>query len=454
MLSLQKEKIIFVFVILINVLLTFYFFGLKRLLWWDETVYLSLGKSILEGRYEITSKRDTFRPFLFPLILSLGLSIDGEFLPRIIIMIFTVLSIITTYYMVRKLFNEKVGFLSILILSSFPSFIFYSNKILAEMVFLTLTPLAVTTFYLGIEKNKKFFYYSAFLTSLSIQTKYFGFLLLVIYFVYILFRKNIRIFKEREFYLASLIFFLTLTPWFAINIIYYGNLIGGILENSKIYLPLPENQPFYFFLKDSWEIFGLSIIFIPIGVFYAIKSKKNNVLLISIYALIPFLIFSLAHHKEARYLVSFLPAFSCLIGFTLQRMKEKFRTFTYGIIIIILIFGLYLGCKKIIEEEVNVDIFKEGSLFIKQITHENEYVMSESYPYLSYYADRMSGRPPKEKKNFYSLFEKYNISYIFVDLFEPGNPNYLISELRTNKFEEVKSFKSQQQRTVTIYKKL
>jgi hypothetical protein len=243
-LSLQKEKIIFVFLILINVLLTFYFFGIKRLLWWDEAVYLSLGKSILEGRYEIIPRRDVFRPFLFPFILSLGLSIDGEFLTRIIIMIFTILSIITTYFMAKKLFNEKVGFLSLLILSSFPSFIFYSNKILAEMVFLTITPLAITTFYFGVEENKKFLYFSAFLTGLSILTKYFGFLLLVIYFMYILFRKKIQIFKRREFYLSSLIFFLTLMPWFIINIIYYGNPIGGILENSEIYLPLPENQPF------------------------------------------------------------------------------------------------------------------------------------------------------------------------------------------------------------------
>jgi uncharacterized membrane protein len=80
--------------------------------------------------------------------------------------------------------------------------------------------------------------------------------------------------------------------------------------------------------------------------------------------------------------------------------------------------------------------------------------MSESYPYLSYYADRMIIRSPKDEKNFYSLLEKYNISYVFIDLAEPGNPNYLISELKTNKFEEVKSFTNQQQRTVTIYKKL
>ncbi|MDI6825688.1 MAG: glycosyltransferase family 39 protein [Candidatus Aenigmarchaeota archaeon] len=449
-----KEKLALVLVILLNILPMLYFLGIRRSLWWDEVVYFSLGKSILKGKYEIAPGRDAFRPFLFPFLLSLVLSMNGEFLVRIMIMIFTALSITTTYYMGKKLFNMQVGFLSILTLSSFPFFIFFSNKILAEMVFLTFTSLAVTTFYLGVEKNKKFLYFSAILTALSILTKYFGFLLLIIYLVYILFRKKIQIFKRGELYISFLIFGLILIPWFMINILHYGNLLGGIFENADIFLSLQENQPFYFFLINSWEIFGLSIIFIPLGIFFTIKDRKANSLLILIYALIPFLFFSSMPHKEARYLVSFFPAFSCLIGFVVQRIAKKFRVFTYGTMILILILGLYLGCKEVLKEEVDVDVLMEGSLFVKQITRENEYVMSESYPYLSYYAGRMSIRPPIDKKNFYSLFEEYNISYVFIDHLELGNPNYLLEELRTNKFEEVKSFTNQKERMVTIYRKL
>jgi len=237
-----------------------------------------------------------------------------------------------------------------------------------------------------------------------------------------------------------------------INTIYYRNPIGGIFENADIYLSSPEN-PFYFFFIDSWEIFGLSVIFIPVGIFYALKDKKNNILLILIYALIPFLFFSLMRHKEPRYLVSFFPAFSCLIAFAIQRIPRKVKTFTYGLLLITLILGLYLGCKKIADEEVDLDVLNEGSLYVKKITYTNEYLMSESYPYLSYYADRMAIRPPIVKEKFYDLIEKYNITYVFVDDAELGNPSYLLDELRTPKFEEVISF-SDPQRTVTIYKKL
>lgn len=422
-------------------------------LWWDEAVYLSLGKSILKGRYEIAPGRDTFRPVLFPFLIALSFLIDGEVLVRIMIVIFTIFSIISTHYMGKKLFNVKTGLLAALVMLSFPLFIFNSNKILAEAVFLTFSSLAITTFYLGIERNKKFLYLSAFFTGIGILTKYFGFFLLMIYFVYILFRKKIQIFKRRELYISLIIFFLTLTPWFIINTIYYRNPIGGIFENADIFLPLPENHPFYFFFTNSWEIFGLSAIFIPVGIFYALKDRKSNILLISIYALIPFAFFSFMHHKEPRYLISFFPAFSCLIAFAIQNIPKRVRTFTYGLLLVALILGLYLGCKKIAYEEVDLDVLKEGSFFIKQMTHADEYVMSESYPHLSYYADRMSIRPPIDKEKFYSLMEEYNITYVFVDDAELGNPSYLLGELRTTNFEEVKFF-SNPQRTVTIYKKL
>ena len=159
-------------------------------------------------------------------------------------------------------------------------------------------------------------------------------------------------------------------------------------------------------------------------------------------------------HKEPRYLVSFFPSFACLIGSAIQKIPKKIRTFTYGFLLISLILGFYLGFKNIAEEEVNLNVLREGSLYVKNATRANEYVMSESYPYLSYYADRVTIRPPKDKGELYRLLDNYNISYILVDMSEPGNPNYLLTELKTVKFKEMKSFTNQNNRTVTIYKKL
>jgi len=449
-----NQKLVLSVILLIDIIPLIYFLGMNQILWWDEAVYLSLGKSILNGRYEIAPRRDSFRPALFSFLIALSFLIDEEVLVRVLVCVFSMFSLITTYYMGKKLFDVKTGLLAALVMSSLPLFVFNSNKILAETIFLTFTPLAITTFYLGIERKKQYLFLSSFFTGISILTKYFGFFLVIIYLAYILFRKKIQIFKLRETYVALIILLLTLTPWFIINTIYYKNPVGGIFENADIYLPLSENYPFYFFVADTWEIFGLSVIFIPVGILYALKDKKSNIFLILIYALLPFIIFSLMRHKEPRYLVSFFPSFSCLTAFAIQRIPRRFRTLSYGLVVIVFISGLYLGCKKIADEEVDVDVLKEGSLFVGQMTDVNEYIMSESYPYLDYYANRIAIRPPKDKGKFYSLMEEYNISYVIVDNLEAGNPDYLLNELSTSKFKEVKSFMDQNHRTVTIYKKL
>jgi 4-amino-4-deoxy-L-arabinose transferase-like glycosyltransferase len=441
-------------VILVSILTVTYFLGTERGLWWDEVVYLSLGRSILRGGYGIPPNRDIFRPIVFPLLVALGFLFDGEVLIRIIVEIFSILGVLSTYYLGKKLYDTKIGLLSAFILSFSPIYIFFSQKILAETVFITLSSLALTTFYIGIEKNKKFIYISAFLTGISILTKYFGFFLLIFYLIYILLRKKISMIKEKEFYLILIILFLTLTPWFLINNLYYGNPIGGMFENADIYLPLHANEPFYFFFVNSWQIFGLTFIFIPIGLYYSIKKFDNNNLLVLIACVLPFIVFSLTQHKEIRYMTAFLPAFSCVSAYGIQNIPKKLKVYTLVLLGFLIMINFYLGSKSVAQEKIEFNALKEGSIFIKNLTSPDEYIMSESYPYLSYYADRTSIRPPKEKEDFYKLFDKHNITFVFVDVMELGNPNYILSELNTAKFEKLKSFSEWNKERVIIYRKL
>jgi len=451
--DLKKNKLVLVLLIIINILIGIYFLGIERRLWWDEVVYLALGKSILKGSYGIPPKRDVFRPIVFPLIVTSGFIFDGEILIRIFVEILSILGILGTYYLGKKLYDEKNGLLAALFLSSSPLYIFFSQKILAETIFITFSSLALATFYIGIEKNRKFIYISSFLTGISILTKYFGFFLLIFYILYIFLRKKVYIMKEKKFYLSLVILFLTLTPWIMINIFYYGNPIGGIFENADIYLPLTKNEPFYFFLVNSWQIFGLIFIFIPIGLYYSIKKFNSNNLLILIASVLPFIIFSLIQHKELRYMIVFLPVFSCISAYGFQNTFKKINFSGFILIAFLVIISFYFGFTLVNQEKVEFDPLKEGSFFIKNLTSSNEYIMSESYPYLSYYADRISIRPPEEKKDFYNFFQKYNITFVFIDTMEEGNPNYLQKELNTTKFEKVKSFSEFDKERVIIYKK-
>jgi hypothetical protein len=136
------------------------------------------------------------------------------------------------------------------------------------------------------------------------------------------------------------------------------------------------------------------------------------------------------------------------------RKIKNYKILVIPILMFFMIQGFFLGYQNIKENKDNGAVLKEGCLFLKGITSPDKNVMSESYPYVIYYADRITVRPPKDKKIFYSLIEGYNIKYILIDLSEPGNPDYLLNELNMSKFEKIKSFLEFGKERVIIYRKL
>ncbi len=231
----KENRLVLALLVLLNILIWIYFLGIDKRMWWDEAVYLSLGKGILKGNYGIPPNRDVFRPIIFPILMVLGFLLDGEILIRLIVEVFSILSILGAYYLGKKLYDEKVGLLSAFLLCSSPLYIFFSQKILTETVFITFSSLALATFYIGIEKDRKFIYISAFLTGISILTKYFGSFLLIFYLIYILLRKKMSLIKEKEFYFSLIILFLTLTRKLMANIWinFYFHSYRFVLFNKK-----------------------------------------------------------------------------------------------------------------------------------------------------------------------------------------------------------------------------
>jgi hypothetical protein len=97
---------------------------------------------------------------------------------------------------------------------------------------------------------------------------------------------------------------------------------------------------------------------------------------------------------------------------------------------------------------------KEGALFLRQVTSEDEVVMSESYPWVSWYSQRPVIRPPESVDEFYQLIEEYDVRYTLVHVFEPGNPAYLMEELQSPGFEEVEAWQEWGRKAVVIYRRV
>jgi 4-amino-4-deoxy-L-arabinose transferase-like glycosyltransferase len=329
--------------------------------------------------------------------------------------------------------------------------------VLAESTFITFFSLALATFYLGVKKKEKYLLLSGFFTGLATLTKYHGFYLLIIYLSYILLTKKFKIFKRSESFFAALIFLITLTPIFLIGLTYYHNPIGGILENMKIFSSSPE-EPVYFYIINLFHIFNLPLIFILFGLFFSFKEMRDQDILFLISCIVPPFLLSLTSHKELRYFALFLPAFACMSGkgiLNLLKFNEKYRRILFIISIIIFFSSFWQGCQDVVNGSAAGESLKFGALALKNLTRPEEIVMSESYPHVNYYAERIAIRPPPKKDEFYVLFDKYNITYVLVYIFERGNPSYLLQELNNSKnFEEVGYFYEWGKKATIIYKKV
>jgi 4-amino-4-deoxy-L-arabinose transferase-like glycosyltransferase len=443
--------LILAILLLINTIPRLFFLGTNSL-WWDETVYLSLGKNILEGKYKINLNEESFRSPFLPFLVATSFLVDGEmFVKLILIIVFTNTGIIATYYLGKTLYDKEIGCLASAFIASFPLYIFFGQKILTETIFVTFSTLALMFFYLGIEKSRKYLYLCGVFSGLSFLTKYFGMFLWIFYLLYILFRKKLELIFEKETWVGVLLFLLTISPWAFLGVINYKNPVGGMIENIEIFSSA-SHQPFHFFFINAHLMFGFSILLVPIALYFFSKEKNKPGILLLISTIVPLLIFSFAHHKEARYLISFAPSFAVSMAYVIKRMKKKTRTLAILLVIFFILQGFFTGYNRIYENKDSSLALKLGALFLRNLTKPDEFVMSESYPYINYYAERISIRPPRNKETFYNYLKKYNITYVLVYVFEPGNPDYLLEELNTNKFEEISWFSQWNQKAVVIYK--
>ena len=102
-----KENWIFLGILLFALIIRIYYFSITngQPLWWDECEYLNMARVFASGG-EYTF--GPVRPILFSLISSLFLIIvKGEILPRLLILAFSLASVIGMYYFGKEIYDKK-----------------------------------------------------------------------------------------------------------------------------------------------------------------------------------------------------------------------------------------------------------------------------------------------------------------------------------------------------------
>ena len=319
--------------------------------------------------------------------------------------VFGSLTLIFSYLIFRKLFDEKISFYAILFLTFIPIHIDYSVFGYVEA---TLTFFVVLSFYFALE-NRAFL--SAISAGLAILTKYNGIFVLplLIYIFYYKNRKNKKIMLKKLDQIAFLPL-LSALPWFIRNYTALGNPIWPFLnfifsgfekaafsgfDISRLYdinlliftwlgiFGVPDGNPkniFFInlpFLNALFLLWLLATIIFMFPLFFGFAFKKPVRRIFSLWILSYFILMLLyvanVGFAVSRMFLPAIPALGVIWAMGLQIIAKKFKSKIFKPLIILIIFGfIFAGAAKLMLASNLWDSYKDDFEFVKENTGKND----------------------------------------------------------------------------------
>ncbi|MFA5020036.1 MAG: glycosyltransferase family 39 protein [Candidatus Pacearchaeota archaeon] len=398
----KKHKLL-ISILILALILRIIFVFISPVKLWDETIYANLGYELSKNPMHYSfdtngwSDRITdgswpkagFRPPLLPYILSLFFFFNLSNLIEFLIPVIGMLNVLVVYFLGKKIFNYKVGVYSALFLAIFPIHVIYSGKIMTDVFSTFFISLSILFFWIGFEENKNSYKVLFGLSlALALLTRYTSLWIIPVFAIYFLLRdKSFKFLKDKFLWVAILVFFLILSPWFVYSYFTYGNIFGAFIHGFKAVSYWGGIQPWYFFFTNFWEIFSIfSFIFI-ISLFILVYNKQflnKKVYFFLIWISLFFIILSYMPHKEPRYFIPIIPAICLICGVALSLLKKYAKIILLVIFIISLVHLFLIFNSGINNEYTETNIcFKEGAIFLNGV-NEDSVVFSDKST-LGYY---------------------------------------------------------------------
>jgi len=410
----QENKLILL-ILSLSLLIRLIFFFNYHQIWWDSAVYIGMGKYIFslgkQGLWE------PIRPIVWPIILGFfwKLRLNPIFFGKLLINIMSFVIICLTFYITKKLYNEKTALIASVLVSFSSIFFFFGFRLYTEIPTLFFVLIA---FYFYLKRR---LFFTGFFLSLSFLTKFPAGIFFICFVSVILWKKQ---FKKMPFLFYG--FILPLLPYLILNQSLYNNALFpfiSAIEIIKNVLGCTVLRKYgwysylFFILKDN-----ILNLFVVLGIYYSAKKyRKDKILLILLLFLLPLLYFMQLSCREHRYIILFLPFLSILTAQGILKFgklkKQDFSKILILTIIISLCFSLtyYLfnETRNPVQERENFYKFIEGQPILNEVWITNPiinlYLTKKAY--LLYY-------PVYDINtvfNFKQYLKYHNISYIFID---------------------------------------
>ncbi len=303
--------------------------------WWDSSVYVGMGKYIFSAGN--SGLWESSRPLVLPIILGFfwKLGLDTILFGRIAMILISALTIIVAYLLAEKFLDRKTAILSAIFVGFSPTFFFFSSNILTDLSSAFFSLLGI---YLLLRKQ---YFSSGISFGLAFTTRFlqlFGFAVVGLFFLYLIYRKKENVFSAVKIALG---FLIPASVYFIINSGLYGNPLKPLLMQYTLTATTGWMyfEPVWYYIANMF-MENLFYFFAFAGIFLILKNKGKDSELnyLSLAFLFYLFSFSMVKHKEMRFVLTFLPYMSILAAYALVsilRKDEKTLNFKIGAVAVI-----------------------------------------------------------------------------------------------------------------------
>ncbi len=314
---------------------TLFFYNLGGWDLWnpDEPRYAQVAKEMLSGQGWFVPHLNSAvyfekPPFFFWSIAAAAklLGAMNEFAARLPSAIFAVLTLILTFLMGKRLFNEKVGLFAALILATNVEFFWLARRANIDVTLTFFTTAAIFLFYVGFyrQRGRWAFYSLAYCAmALGVLTKAQVALIVPLLVIggYFLIQREFTFFKDRS-HLPGLVLFLAIIGgWIVLTSLSGGeDYIRGLLYHrttSRFFQGPSHQRPIYYYLARFPGDFMPWAIFFPSALIYGLsaKGRRREFIFPFFWFLVIFVSFSLAKGKRELYLLPLYPAVALMVAY-------------------------------------------------------------------------------------------------------------------------------------------
>jgi len=347
----------FLAILVLTISVSFFRLGSVTFFDVDEAVFAEATKEMVQSGNWITptynGENRYDKPILFYWLMALSYKLFGinEFAARFPSALAGLVLCISIFFFMKELSDEKTAFYSVLSLALSIYFFAYSHSAVTDMSLTLFITLSLFSFYLSIEKDRRYLYGFYIFSALALLTK--GLIGIIFPFgiaiVYLLVKDGLRGIKSVFHLRAFLLFLLIASPWYIAQIIINGNeFIQQFLikHHFKRYTEVISGHrgPIYYFIPAI--IIGMFpwIAFLPQGIRDALTrdnpKDRSELTFTLIWFSFIFVFFSLSTTKLPNYILPSMPALSILISYGMSYYEKRWSGLPYAIIGIL---SLFLG---------------------------------------------------------------------------------------------------------------